>query len=127
MEKVDLLWAQFFPAPDPADLADISPNSSGNGESSQWEVIQEEIAKVIQSLPNKKAPGASGVPNSFLKAMGPRLAAALTLVTQACLDWEYYPQTFKAARTVTLWKPGKGDYQAPKSWRPIALLETWGR
>ena len=124
MEKVDLLRAQLFPAPNPADLADISPNSSGNGESSRWEVAQEEIVRVIQSLPNKKAPGVSGVPNSFLKAMGPRLVAALTLVTQACLDWEYYPQAFKTARTVALRKSGKGDYQAPKSWRPIALLDS---
>ena len=59
--------------------------------------------------------------------MGPRLAAALALITQACLDWECYSRAFKAARTVALWKPGKGDYQEPKSWRPIALLETLGK
>ena len=40
--------------------------------------------------------------NSFLKAMGPQLVAALTLVIQACLDWEYYPQAFKTACTVAL-------------------------
>ena len=28
---------------------------------------------------------------------------------------------------MALQKPGKGDYQAPKSWRPIALLETLGK
>ena len=59
--------------------------------------------------------------------MGPQLAAALTLITQACLDWEYYPQAFKTARTRALRNLGKGDYQAPKSWRPIALLETLGK
>ena len=85
------------------------------------------MAHTIQSLPNRKAPGASGVPNLFLKAMGPQLTAALTLITQSCLDWEYYPQAFKTARTIALRKPGKGDYQAPKSWRPIALLETLGK
>ena len=50
------------------------------------------MTQIIQSLPNKKAPGAMGVPNSFIKAMGPQLVAALTLITQACLDWEYCPQ-----------------------------------
>lgn len=65
-------------------------------------------------------------PNPFLKAMGHRLAAALALVTLACLDWEYYPWTFKTVCTVALRKPGKDDYQAPKSWRPIALLEILG-
>ena len=125
--KADLLRVQFFPNPDPADLTDIPPNLPPDGEKPRWEVTQEEVAQVIQSLPNKKAPGATGVPNSFLKAMGPQLVAALTLVTQACLDWEYYPQAFKTARTVALWKPGKGDYQMPSSWRPIALLETLGK
>ena len=37
------------------------------------------------------------------------------------------PQVFKTARTVALRKPGKGDYQTPKAWRPIALLETLGK
>ena len=78
-------------------------------------MTQEEVTQVLQSLPNKKAPGASGIPNSFLKAMGPQLAAALALITQACLDWEYYPRVFKTARTVALRKPGKGDYQMPSS------------
>lgn len=36
-------------------------------------------------------------------------------------------QKFKTARTVALHKPGKGDYQLPKAWRPIALLETVGK
>ena len=126
-EKVDLLRAQFFPEPDSADLSDIPPDPPEDSGGARWEITQEEVAKVIQSLPNRKAPGATGVPNSFLKAMGPRLAAALTLVTQTCLDWEYYPQAFKTARTVALRKPGKGDYQAPKAWRPIALLETLGK
>ena len=98
-----------------------------DGRGPRWEITQEEIAQVIQSLPNRKAPGITGVPNSFPKAMGPQLAAALALVTQACLDWEYYPRAFKTARTVAFRKPGKGDYQAPKSWRPIALLETLGK
>ena len=124
--KVDLFWAQFFPDPDPADLSDIPHHPPTNG-GARWEVTQEEVTQVLQSLPNKKAPGASGIPNSFLKAMGPQLAAALALITQACLDWEYYPRVFKTARTVALRKPGKGDYQTPKAWQPIVLLGTLGK
>ena len=125
--KVDLLRAQFFPDPDPTDLSDINPGLLKDSGGPRWEITQEEVTQVIQSLPNKRAPGATGVPNSFLKAMGPRLAAALSLITQACLDWEYYPTAFKTARTVVLRKPGKGDYQVPKAWRPVALLETLGK
>ncbi|OJJ88808.1 uncharacterized protein ASPGLDRAFT_91047, partial [Aspergillus glaucus CBS 516.65] len=74
-----------------------------------------------------KAPGASGVPNEYLKLLGRPLAAALAALTQGCWDWEYFPKVFKTARTVVLRKPGKTDYQNPGAWRPIALLETLGK
>lgn len=100
--KVDLLQAQFFPEPDPADLSDIPPTHPPANEGHQWEVIEEEVAQVIQCLPNKKAPGTSRVPNIFLKAMGSLLVIVLTLLTQACLDWEHYSQAFKTALTAAL-------------------------
>ena len=85
------------------------------------------MAHTIQFLPNGKAPGASGVPNLFLKAMGPQLAAALTLIAQVCLVWEYYPQAFKTARTIALRKPGKGELLAARIWGLDSLLETLGK
>lgn len=59
--------------------------------------------------------------------MGQPLVHALRVIAQGCLDWEYYPQTFKLARTIALKKPGKPDYRQPRAWRPIALLEVAGK
>ena len=52
--------------------------------------------------------------------MAPQLVAALTGSTIP-------GRAFKTARTVALRKPGKGNYQAPRSWQPITLLETLGK
>ena len=87
-------------------------------------VLLEDVAAVVRSLPNNKAPGISSVPNSVLKMMGEPLIMALRVLTQAYLDQEQYPAVFKVARVVALKKPGKSDYQAVKAQRLIALLET---
>lgn len=125
-DKVEVLREHFFPAPEPADLHDIGRGHEEINET-RWVVSWDEVDSVVRGLPSRKTPGASGVPNTFLKAMGPWLVDALHQIAQACLDWEYYPKVFKVARTVALRKPGKGDYQAAKAWRPIALLETVGK
>jgi hypothetical protein len=39
----------------------------------------------------------------------------------------YFPAHFKESITVVLRKPGKDDYKQPKSYRPIALLNTLGK
>lgn len=40
------------------------------------------------------------------------------------LEEGHFPQTFKAAKTVMLPKPGKRDLTQLSSWRPISLLST---
>ena len=39
----------------------------------------------------------------------------------------YHPRRFKEAKTIILKKPKKPDYTDPKSYRPIALLDTLGK
>ena len=39
----------------------------------------------------------------------------------------YHPREFKKAKTIVLRKPKKEDYTEPKSYRPIALLDTMGK
>lgn len=128
-EKARALRDQFFPLPELADLSDI-PNNPADYAADELPppvITEEDIAATVATLPNDKAPGASGVPNRFLKLMGQPLVAALRAIAQGCLDWEHYPRIFKKARTVVLKKPGKPDYQQPKAWRPIALLEVLGK
>lgn len=128
-EKTQALREQFFPHLEAADLSDILDETPPSRRDTREEypalrVIDEEVTAIIAALPNDKAPGISGVPNRFLKLMGQPLVKALRVITQGCLDWEHHPSVFKLARTIALKKPGKPDYQIPKAWRPIALLEV---
>jgi ribonuclease HI len=43
------------------------------------------------------------------------------------MDMKYCPAKFKKSITVALRKPGKDDYSQPKSYRPIALMNTIGK
>jgi hypothetical protein len=43
---------------------------------------------------------------------------------QACIDFSYHPNAFCYYDTVSLRKPGKGDYSVPGAWQPIDHLNT---
>lgn len=74
-----------------------------------------------------KAPGVDCIPMGFLKAMGEPLICAIQCLAQASWDWGYHAKPFRIARTIVLRKARKEDYTQPKSWRPIALLNTLGK
>ncbi len=52
---------------------------------------------------------------------------AIVHLFQACIEVGHHPTQFKEANTVILKKPAKKDYSEPKSYRPIALLDTLGK
>jgi ribonuclease HI len=74
-----------------------------------------------------KAPGPDGIPNRILREVSHNLAPSLHKLFNAYLDQGYYPKHFKKSTTIALRKPGKDDYTDPKSYRPIALLNTIGK
>lgn len=74
-----------------------------------------------------KAPGEDGIPNRALKAMSSILAPLLLKVFSWSMRKRYCPKHFKKAITVVLRKPGKDDYSQPKSYRPVALMNTLGK
>ena len=138
-EKADALREQFFPAPTPIEgmepsidvpeiLAELpTAANQPQGKNSPPNASIEDVIRVIADVASDKAPGHSGVTNRFLKMMGHPLAKAIAALTSGCWQWEHYPSVFKLAKTVVLWKAGKSDYQTPKAWRPIALLDTVGK
>ncbi|EDN11316.1 predicted protein [Histoplasma mississippiense (nom. inval.)] len=126
--KAEALRQRFFPQPEPADLSDTNMELlQAEREASNDTISVEDMESLIQRLPNRKAPGRSGITNEFLKMLGRTFVEAITALTNACWHWETYPDTFKEAKTVALRKPGKADYQTAGAWRPIALLDTIGK
>jgi ribonuclease HI len=53
--------------------------------------------------------------------------AILTAIFDACMRTGHNPPHFQASITVTLRKGGPRDFRQPKSYRPVALLNTLGK
>jgi len=126
------LKARFFPKAE-ADLSDIT-EIAFQEESFPPNLIiinqiatGEEVKAILKSRKPFKAPGIDSIPNSFLQAMGQRMADAIAALATACWKIGHYPQQFKNARTIALRKPGNQIYSDPGAWRLIALLSTIGK
>ena len=84
------------------------------------------LTNILRLKPDT-APGPDGIPNRVLKACSETLTELLTPLFQACVNLGYHPRAFRTAHTITLKKAGKDNYETPKAYRPIALLNTLGK
>ena len=125
-KKADLLIESFFPPPVTADVSDIE-TASYPEQLQIGQITMEEILQAIKFAPPNKAPGTDGIPNKVLKIITRQILKVLYYIYNASMTIGYCPQHFKDSVTVALRKPGKGDYTTPKSYRPIALLNTVGK
>lgn len=125
-EKAEALRRSFFPPPAQADLTDIV----GYHYPAAFEcpaISLNEIRRAVKSTAQNKAPGADGINNGMLHETLEIILPHLHKLFNACLDHGYCPEHFKETITVVLRKPDKDDYSLPKSYRPIALLNTLGK
>ncbi len=124
--KTRALREQFFPITE-ADLSDLQYQVNQPSFEVEQSTSQEEITSILRSCSSSSAPGDDEIPFHFLKALGEPVARALTLLANSCLQLRHFPAFLKTSRTIVLQKPGKSSYEAPSSWRPIALLKTIGK
>lgn len=127
-EKARIMAGHFFPQPMAADTADIAEANYPeelHGISSI--ITHTEVEEALTNLPSDKAPGPDGIPNRLLKKCKLTLSKDLADLFNACLSLGYHPKGFKESTTVVLRKPQKPRYDTPKSYRPIALLNTMGK
>lgn len=125
-DKAETPREAFFPRPAEADLADIErfvyptaiecPDITTTG-----------IEKAIRKASPNKIPGADNITNRVLQQTMSVTLPVLHKLFNACLRIGYCPKHFKESITVALRKPDKKDYTQPKSYRPIALLNTLGK
>ncbi|KAI0990830.1 hypothetical protein K3495_g17357, partial [Podosphaera aphanis] len=108
-----------------ADIAGTSYPEELEGISSV--ISHAEIEEILGKLPSDKAPGPDGIPNRLLKECKTILGKDLAELFNACLSLGYHPKDFKESTTIVLRKPQKPRYDTPKSYRPIALLNTMGK
>lgn len=124
--KADLLMKTFFPPPVNADLSDIPGYIYPTAYRCPL-ITEAEIERDIRKAAPNKAPGTDGITNSILQKVLDLLLPTLYQLFNASLNLGYFPQHFRQSITVVLRKPGKEDYSIPKSYRPIALLNTLGK
>ena len=107
MEKAEFLQARFYPTIE-ADLTNIkdllflqesfplNPLEVNQG------ATREEVESILKSRKLFKALGIDSIPNSFLQAIGTKIAEAIARLALACWKLSYYPQQFKEAYIITL-------------------------
>ena len=125
-EKAQTLRQSFFPPPLNADLSDINGYVYPPPIECP-EITPTEIERAVRKAAPNKAPGTDNIPNGILHQTTGILLPHLHRLFNACLQTGYCPAHFRHSITVVLRKPGKDDYTQPKSYRPIALLNTLGK
>lgn len=90
-------------------------------------ITAHEVRTAIRIVLPDKAPGEDQIPNRILKAAQKLLVPILTTVFNSSLNMQNCPKAFEKSITVALRKPREGDYTEPKSYRPVALMNTLGK
>lgn len=123
-ETAAFLVAEKFPDdPDPEELLRL-PLAGSEGPPDV--ITKEEVAEIIRSTNNKKAPGPDGISNKVLKAFNLHHEEVLAALFNTCLRQQYFPSAWKTGKVVLIPKPGK-DASTADGYRPITLLSTMGK
>lgn len=124
-EKAEALRRSFFPRPPEADTSDILAYRYLPA-LPDHPIQAHETQQALDNMAPNKAPGPDELPARILRLLGAELVAPATRLFNAALEQGYCPRHFRQSTTIALRKPGKDDYQEPKWYRPIALLNTLG-
>ena len=80
------------------------------------------VLRAFKSFRNYKSPGPDGIQLILSKNLDPKTLDRIAHIYKACYKLEYTPNAFEESKSSFIPKPNKEDYQNPKSWRPITLL-----
>ncbi|KAB5591998.1 RNA-directed DNA polymerase from transposon BS [Ceratobasidium theobromae] len=123
-QKAALFHSTFFPhvpcAP-PATLLDTFPQRP---QFSLPPILESEIANSLALCHNRSAPGAFGTNYLLLKWAFEARPDLFTWLHNACIQLRYHPICLQNALISPIPKPNWYDMASPKSYWPIALLET---
>ena len=86
-----------------------------------------EVRDAMKAMPLASTPGSDHIPVVVLRKNLFILAPWLRLIYSASLSLQYFPRTWRVAKVIVLWKPGKASYSTPRSYRPISLLSHLGK
>ena len=87
-------------------------------------ISRDQIKRQLAKLKPYKAPRPDGIPNIVLTKCANVLVERLYFIYKAILELRVYYELWRTSTMVVLPKPGKPQYNIPKAYRPIALLNT---
>ena len=96
------------PKPEPADLLQKMFNP-------------DRLTEVVKSFGPFKAAGPDGIQPITIQKAWPVIGPTVRRLLQACHKNKYTPIIWREAKAIYLPKPGKTDYNSPKSFRTITL------
>lgn len=86
----------------------------------------EELNEVLKKIKNKKAPGIDGIPPEIVKEMGNTCHEYTLQTMNAILKGGSFPERWKKARVILIPK-GNKPFGDPSAYRPLCLLDTFGK
>ena len=86
---------------------------------------QQEVNRIIDSLPTKSSSGHEDASNILLKSLKSRLTYPMTLILNQLLETGTFPERMKLAEVIPLYKNKATDHLV--SYRPISLLMTMSK
>lgn len=128
-QKAEVMFQTHFPPSSPSTLSaeDFSSYDYPQPMKEDGPIIEREIVRAIYKAAPDKAPDVNGVTNRALRHFIEIAATQKRSLFERCYREGIQPAHFKRSITIILRKPGKKDYSEPKSYRPIALLDTLGK
>ena len=91
--------------------------------------LKQEFKDAIAKCLSSSTPGPDHISWRYLKSLiaNDKCLLKITQIANACIDLEFWPSHFKSSNTVVIPKPNKNNYNFPKSFCPIVLLNTTGK
>ncbi|KAF5968496.1 hypothetical protein FBULB1_10710 [Fusarium bulbicola] len=131
-EKIEKIKKEKFPENDKpysksTPTEPRPPPANGRPESCMSQDLDDEhLRLIISKLQRHKAPGPDLIPNEAIQLGGDVLRSRLLRLFRSCPLHYHYPSPFKDSILVMVRKTGR-PLADPKSWRPIALLSSFGK
>ena len=89
------------------------------------EVTNDTVTKLVLNLQNRKSGGTEQIPSFIYKLILPLIAAPLTYIFNISLKCSIFPDRWKRALVIPLYK--NGPHNLPGNYRPISLLPILGK
>lgn len=88
---------------------------------------EDEVLGCLQSMSAKKAPGVDHLTADICLTFATENIAITTKILNRCLQLSYFPTDWKIAQVLILPKPNKNDYSDTAAYRPIGLINIFGK